>query len=489
MTMEAITNNPCSLEQELAQKAGELASQRREREEQMVDITLHRIAEQVVTQESDIMTMMVKSKGQCQSTVREVVVHEVKRVAKGLLWCPGYSERAKSEQQMLVFTGSHWESVEAQQWKDFVALCAQRCGVPESQLMNPAFMRALFEAMAYNLAKYRRRRVPEGEVWLNLHNGTLVLNSDGQVVLRDHDKADLFRYTLPYSYDPEAECQRWHAFLSRVLPDGDAQLLLAEFIGYCLMPRHSLEKMLLLYGEGLNGKSVTLEVIEALLGSMNVSYLSLADLTNDDVKRAAIEGKMLNISHESGKDVNPNVLKQMTSGERVLIKQLYHDPREISDYGKLVAAFNILPRAENSFGFFRRLIILPYEVTIPKEEIDRQLATKLKEELPGILNWVLAALPALMKRGEFSPCASSERALEHYRLQSDNVRLFLNEMCTASEVAVKASDLYQAYRNYCFESSLKAIGKNKFYDRLESLGYAPVMYANIKHFNIRVTEL
>ncbi len=487
--MGDLTNNPCSLEQELTAKVSELTSQRREREEQMVDITLNRIAEQVASQASDIMTMMANSKGQCLSAVREVVIREVKRAAQGLLWCPEYNERAKSEQQMQVFTGSHWEPIEAQQWKDFVTECAERCGIPESQLMNTAFMKALFEGMAYNLAKYCRRRVPEGEVWLNLRNGTLVLNSDGQVTLRNHDKADLFRYTLPYCYDPEAECPLWQTFLERVLPDGDAQLLLAEFIGYCLMPRHPLEKMLLLYGEGLNGKSVTLEVIEALLGSMNVSYLSLADLTNDDVKRAAIEGKMLNISHESGKDVNPNVLKQMTSGERVLIRQLYHDPREISDYGKLAAAFNILPRAENSFGFFRRLIILPYEVTIPKEEIDRQLAAKLKGELPGILKWVLAALPALMKRGEFSPCASSNRALEHYRLQSDNVRLFLNEMCTESEVAVKAADLYQAYRGYCYESSLKAIGKNKFYDRLEALGYAPVMYANVKHFNLRVTEL
>ena len=89
----------------------------------------------------------------------------------------------------------------------------------------------------------------------------ITINSDGQVTLRNHDKADLFRYTLPYCYDPEAECPLWQTFLERVLPDGDAQLLLAEFIGYCLMPRHPLEKMLLLYGEGLNGKSVTLEVI------------------------------------------------------------------------------------------------------------------------------------------------------------------------------------------------------------------------------------
>lgn len=477
-------NNP--LEQELVAKTCELEAQRRERECLLVEITLKQIAEGVVSRQSEILQVM-SGNGASPNAVREIVVREIKRAAGGRLWCPEYVEKLKSNQRMMIYTGSHWEALESQQWMDFVDVCAQKCGVPESQCMTPAFMKALYEAVAYNLAKFRKQRIPDGDVWLNVSNGTLVVHKDGTVVLREHSREDVFTYTLSYVYDPQAECPQWHRFIDRVLPEADEQLLLQEFIGYCLMPHHELERLLLLYGEGLNGKSVTLEVIEALLGSMNVSYLSLSDLTNDDVKRAGIEGKLLNISHESGKDVNPNVLKQLTSGERVTIKHLYRDPRETSDYGKFIAAFNILPRAENSFGFFRRLLILPYKVTIPKEEIDRQLASKLKQELSGILNWVLVALPALMSRGEFSPSENSEQALEHYRLQSDNVRLFLAEMCEPSEVAVKATDLFQAYRNYCFESQLKPVGRNTFFTRLESLGHAPVMYANIKHFNLRVT--
>ena len=486
--MQSIDHSSMNLEQELAQKAGELAAQRRVRELQLVDLTLRRIADGVVSKEADIQTLMDATKGKCQVALREIVVREVKRSADGLLWCREYIERLKSDQQVNVFTGSHWQAVEPQQWKDFVAQCAKQCGVPEQMLMNLVFMKALIEGLAFNLAEYRKQMIPDGEVWLNVSNGTLVITSDGSVTLRNHDKADLFFYCLGYCYDSQAECPLWQQFLDRVLPSADAQLLLAEFIGYCLMPGHELEKMLLLYGEGLNGKSVTLEVVESLLGSVNVSYLSLADLTNDDVKRAGIEGKMLNISHESGKDVNPNVLKQLTSGERVLIKHLYRDPRETNDYGKLMAAFNILPRAENTFGFFRRLLILAYQVTIPKEEIDRQLASKLKGELPGILRWVLNALPALMTRREFSPCESSDKALEQYRLQSDNVRLFLNEACEASEYTTQASELYTAYRNYCFSSSLKPTGKKKFYDRLESLGYERVTYANTLYFKLKVTE-
>lgn len=478
----------CSLEQELTQKASELDAQHTMREQQLVALTLSRITEGVVSKETDIDSLMQATKGKCQTLLKEIVMREIIRSADSHLWCQEYIQRSGSDQRVYVFTGSHWEPIEPQQWMDFVGDCAKRCGLPETLIMNHNFMNQLYEGTAFQLAKYRRQTIPDGEVWLNVRNGTLVIKSDGSVTPHEHTKDDLFFYCLGYCYDPHAECPKWHAFLDRVLPDQDAQQLLAEYIGYCLMSDHTMEKMLLLYGEGLNGKSVTLEIVEALLGSMNVSYMSLADLTNDDVKRAAIVGKMLNISHESGKDVNPNVLKQLTSGERVTIRRLYHNPDETNNYGKLIAAFNVLPRAENTFGFFRRLLFLPYLVTIPKEEIDRQLAVKLKEELPGILNWVFEALPGLMSRREFSPCESSDKALEQYRLQSDNVRLFLNEACVVSEFTTLASELFTAYRTFCINSSLKPVGKNRFYERLEKLGHERVMYASSLYFKLKLTE-
>ena len=486
--MEEQKNNLCSLEQELTSKVSELEAQRSMREHQLVDLALRRIANGVESKETEINSLVGVTRGRCQTPLKEMVIREVIRSADSHLWCQEYIQRSGSDQRVCVFTGTHWEQIESQQWMDFVGDCAMRCGVPESLLMNHIFMNQLYEGMAFQLAKYRRQMIPEGEVWLNVRNGTLIIKSDGSVMPHEHSKDDLFFYCLGYSYDPQAECPQWHAFLDRVLPDQDAQRLLAEYIGYCLMPDHTMEKMLLLYGEGLNGKSVTLEIIEALLGPMNVSYMSLADLTNDDVKRSAIIGKMLNISHESGKDVNPNVLKQLTSGERVTVRRLYHNPDESNNYGKLIAAFNVLPRAENTFGFFRRLLFIPYLVTIPKEEIDRQLAVKLKTELPGILNWVFESLPGLLSRREFSPCESSDKALEQYRLQSDNVRLFLNEACETSEYTTLASEVFKAYRSFCINSSLRPIGKTRFYERLEKLGYERVTYSNSLYYKIKISE-
>lgn len=483
--MEETKNELSSFEQEMSAKADELETQRQARESQLVSITLSTIAAGVVSNEQGIIQLM--SGKQWQPALRELVINEIRRVADDRLWCREYDEKARSSQHILVYTVSHWQSVPAQQWIDFVSLCASRCGVPESLLVNHVFMKSLIEGLGYNLSKYRCMAVPDGEAWANVRNGTLVVNSDGIVKLREHRKEDLFTHTLPYVYDSQAECPLWQQFLDRVLPEAEAQLILSEFIGYCLMKHHRFEKMLWLFGSGQNGKSVTLEVIEALLGSMNVSYLSLSDLTNDDVKRAGFEGKMLNISTESGRDVNPNVLKQLTSGERVTMKRLYVDPRETNDYGKVLAAFNDLPRAENTFGYFRRLLILSYEVTIPKEEVDRHLADKLKGELPGILNWVLRALPGLMARSEFTRSENCEKALERYRLLSDNVLLFASEICESCEYATNGQEIYTAYRNYCAGSALKPTGKQKFYERLSGI-FVREDYGNIVRFKLKLTQ-
>ena len=477
-----------SMERELAAKAGELDALRGVREQQLVNLTLKAIAAGVESKDADLTAAIAASKGQRQPLIA-IVAREIVRVAEGRLWCAEYNEKARSNQQMMAFVGTHWEGVKPQLWKDFVDDCADRCGLAESYRKCHGFMNRLYENVAFCLKKFGYQSVPANQVWLNMRNGTLEVGQDGMVRLREHRKEDYFFYTLDYAYDPEAECSQWTKFLNRVLPEGDTQAVLAEFVGYCLMKDHRFEKMLWLYGGGQNGKSVTLDVIESLLGAGNVSYLSLSDLTTNDERRTGIEGKLLNISHESGKDVNPSVMKQLTSGEKVTMKHLYVDHYETQNYGKFIAAFNILPRAEISAGFFRRLIILPFNETIPDEEVDRNLTFKLRQELPAILNWVLSYLPMLMKRNAFTASPACEKALDSYKMQSDNVKLFASEMCEASSSSVPASDVYAAYRAFCSDSALKPLGRNKFYERMAALGFESEVYGHERRYKLKIRQL
>ena len=484
------TNNMAdALQSEMAAKAAELESKRALRKDSLIDITLEAIASDVVSQE-DRIAELTKSAGKSlpQLTLRQIAECEIIRAADGRLWCDHYSERAKSDQQVNVFLGSYWALIDSQQWMDFVDVCAERCGLDDTLRMNHSFMNQLYEGIAFNLKKHRRQSQPYDEVWLNMQNGTLVVSKDGNVVLRDHCRDDLFFYCLNYSYDVNAECPMWQQFLDRVLPEKEAQQLFGEFLGYCMMRDHRFEKLLWLFGSGQNGKSTALTVIEQLFGTKNVSYLSLENLTDDEKKRAMFEHKLLNISSETGRNVNASVMKQIASGEALTVELKYQNPRQITDYGKVITATNQMPRAENTFAFFRRFIILPFEQTISEQEKDVHLADKLLTELPGILNWIIAALVDLMKRQTFIECESSERALLEYKLEADNVMLFAKEMLEASEETTKGSDIFSSYQRFCQSSALKALGKGNFYKRLDALTHSRKDQGNVPCFKLKIVE-
>ena len=356
--------------------------------------------------------------------------------------------------------------------------------------MDADFMKKLVSHTAFNVFKALKANIPYDEVWLNMPDETLIIKSDGSISRHPHRPEDLFFYSLGYFYDENAECPTWQAFLDRMLPEAEAQKVLAEYFCYILMKTHRYERMLWLYGPGQNGKSTVLNVLEALLGSANISTISLSQLTKDQKIRYGIEHKMLNISSETGRDVDADVLKQLVTGEKVTVERKYHDARQTDDYGKFIVATNNMPKAEDTFAFFRRMIIMPFEVVIPDSEKDTHLIDKLKEELPGILNWALAAFPGLVERNEFTESELCNQALKRYKAQADSVFLFIEQMCQKSNSTTRGDYLYNAYKDFCIFMRLeKKVGRNEFYKQLEAHGHKPVPNGNdAKMFNLKLSE-
>ena len=478
------------LGQELDAKTQELESQREEHEHNLVLFTLDRILGAVKSKDDLILnSIMEKGKG-LDKKLQEIIWHAVQEAAEGDLMSREYRERRKSEQRVIVYNGRYWEKIDQQMWQHYMNLFTQKIGIPESFYKDPAFMKKVWEQTAFTLFKWRNRFISKDEVWLNMRNGTLVIRSDGSMpTLRDHCRDDMFFYALGYDYNPQADCPMWHAFLDRNVPEAEAQTVLAEFIGYALTRKHFLNKMLWMIGAGANGKSVVLEIIEALLGAENVSNLSLSDLTGDPAKRVGIEGKLLNISYETGKEVRADVMKLLSAGEPVTVKFLYEDPYTTRDYGQFAAAFNMLPKAEITGAFFRRLIVMPFDVIIPEDEQDKELAEKLKrEELPGILNWVIKALQGLMQRKAFTRSEMCEKALAQYRMQSDSVSMFVHEMCEKQEYTTRGDELFSAYKKYCYDSNLTALGKGNFYKRLDQHTHSREDVGRVVYFHLKLVE-
>ena len=227
-------------------------------------------------------------------------------------------------------------------------------------------------------------------------------------------------HAVPYEYRERPECPIWEAFLGRVLPDADERACLQELMGLPFVDRRtlSIEKMALFVGGGANGKSVVMSVWKALLGDGNVSTLTPRDLANNKMTYI-LSGKMLNFSPDvevSGNTFSSE-LKALASGQAVSGWVLFEGVIEI-ECPPLVFAMNRNPVIrDDSDGMWRRLLVFPFDVTIPAGEQDRTLADKIiRFELPGVMRWCIEGRNRLIaNRGNFSRCSVMEGALRRMR--------------------------------------------------------------------------
>ena len=320
------------------------------------------------------------------------------------------------------------------------------------------------------------------KVLINLLNGTFEISKQG-TNLKQFDHSDFITYQLPFEYNPQSKAPLFEEYLNRVLPDKECQRVLAEYLGFIFIKHGSNtlkeEKALILYGKGANGKSVFFEIVTAMFGNENVSNYSLQSLTEEKgFYRARISNKLVNYASEIGGKLETSLFKQMVSGEPVEACLKYGQPFTMRQYAKFIFNCNELPKdVEYTYAFFRRFLIIPFNITIPPSEQDKQLHCKIIEkELSGVFNWVLEGLNRLLLQNKFSDCEAAQRAIDQYKIESDSVQMFLreNEYSVSATNEIPLKELFNEYRNYCIESGFKACSVKTFSERLKHTGYETV---------------
>jgi len=228
---------------------------------------------------------------------------------------------------------------------------------------------------------------------------------------------------------------------------------------------------------GCNGKSVFMNVLSALLGKENVLPYSLG-LFSHEYNRAKLVNVLLNYSSEKGFDLNPDIFKALISGEPLQAREIFQKPFTLYNMTKFITNCNELPKeTESTEAYFRRFLIVPFDVKITEEEKDISLADKINStELAGVFNWLLEGMKRLLKEKKFSYCEKAEKALGEFRKQSDSVQLFVEDFnYKISETNKEAlTELYNSYKNFCRDDGYKPVGKNKFSHRLERKGFEKI---------------
>ncbi|KAA6326757.1 hypothetical protein EZS27_024182 [termite gut metagenome] len=281
---------------------------------------------------------------------------------------------------------------------------------------------------------------------------------------------------MPFEFNPQAKCPLFNKYLQRVLPDEDCRKVLAEYLGYIFVNNLKLEKALILYGSGANGKSVFFEVVNAILGDENICNYSLQNLTKyDSYQRAELSNKLLNYASEINGKLEASIFKQLGSGEPVEARQIYGKPFVMRGYAKLMFNCNDLPKeVEQTNAFFRRFIIIPFNQTIPEAEQDPELAKKIiSSELSGVFNWVLDGLKRILEQKKFTQSTIVREQVEAYRKESDSVAMFIDEegYSPAVNESVLLKSLFDAYKVYCNENGYRVCSSKTFSGRLKALGF------------------
>jgi P4 family phage/plasmid primase-like protien len=263
---------------------------------------------------------------------------------------------------------------------------------------------------------------PEGLI--NFKNGVLKIATRE---LLPHSPEYGFLYCLPYDYDPKAECPTWDLMMKNLTRDRQHFInVIEEFLGYMVSGcEYHYNSILVLAGEGNNGKTSILNCMKFVIGKDNFSSVSLKNL-NKQFSPAALFGKLANFAEEAGKDSlrETDMIKALTGNADVEIEKKFENTFTFRNRAKLCVTYNSIPYiSDQTEGMARRLMVLPLDVDV-KQEKDKKiddLNRKIMKELSGILNRALDGYERLKAQDGFTDIPEAREEVKNIFKNSDGV--------------------------------------------------------------------
>ena len=209
-------------------------------------------------------------------------------------------------------------------------------------------------------------------------------------------------WSLPYDYQPDADCPRVKAWLLEAVGgDHEVRELLRAFLAALLRGGAHLQRFLHLIGPGGTGKSTFLRLIESLIGARNATSTDLKELEQNKFETATLYGKRAALITDSDKyGGSVNKLKAITGQDPVRLerKHVQQSGTFIFDGLVFLASNEPLATTDYTSGIERRRVTVIFDRRVSDEEKAAWRAQGgekaiLHAELPGVVNWALS-MPA-----------------------------------------------------------------------------------------------
>jgi len=192
----------------------------------------------------------------------------------------------------------------------------------------------------------------------------------------------------------------------------------------------------------------------------------------NDVARLKGARLVTAVEADAGNKMAESLVKQITGGEKITARFLHREWFEFQPQFKVFLATNHKPVIVGTdHAIWRRIQLIPFTVTIPADEQDKDLALKLQGELSGILTWAVRGCIEWQRLG-LQPAAEVVGATDSYRTEMDAVAGFLEDCCVLEAGAyVTMASLYKAYSAWCDVTREKALTKREMNSRMTERGY------------------
>jgi putative DNA primase/helicase len=274
--------------------------------------------------------------------------------------------------------------------------------------------------------------------------------------LRDGQQGDRLTMGSSLPYKPDATAPRWLQFLEEILPDPDVREFVRLAIGYSMTGLTREQVWFLCYGSGANGKGTLFDALRWAMGDyahvMAFSTIERGKEQSIPSDMAALAGKRLVLTSETQEHsrFNEARIKSLTGEDPITARELYQRQFTFQPVLKLWVGVNHKPVVnDDSYGFWRRVRLIPFTQTFGPDRADDSLRDQLKTELVGILAWCIKAAIEYCEHGLSIPPAVALATVE-YREESDILGPFIADRCAVREEAtVMANALYRAYKAWC----------------------------------------
>lgn len=282
---------------------------------------------------------------------------------------------------------------------------------------------------------------------------------------------------IPWDYNPTAYSELADKTLDKIAcHDAEIRTILEECIGSCFYRSNTLGggKAFILTGEGSNGKSTFIAMIQHLLNEENITALDLKEL-DQKFQNAALFGKLANLGDDISDEfiVNASFFKKLVTGERVQVQNKGEKPFEFNNYAKFLFSANNIPRIKDKTGaVLRRLLIVPFDAEFSKNDPDYDSSIKYKLQEPEVMEYLIVlgikALKNIIEKQGFTESARVQGQLKEYEETNNPIIGFFDEMQIEEfQIENEQSDkVYKRYKEYCLANNFNPMSKAEFSKQL-----------------------